>query len=181
MPQSQSQELIPGVTLNPDYEANNFRNAEIHSDITYTNNPMYESLPRSGMLQESPLAAQCIVPVEAKRNEGYPGSNITRNVDALHAYLDGGSKQNTFLFPIANIGDNLNTEQDTAKHGTHSEEANTYDEGFEATAICRQPAQTVKTNTTQAAATGNVPMHVTKPSFPSHKMYAERYPCETDV
>ena len=177
MPRSQSQELIPGVTLNPDYEANNFPNAEIHSESTYTNNTMHESLPRSEMLQESPLAAQCIVPVEAKRNEGYPGSNVTRNVDVLHAYSDG-SKHNTFPFPIANISDDLNTEQDVAKHGT---QINTFDECFEATAICRQPAQTVKANTTQEAATRNVPMHVTKPSFPSHKMYAEKYPCATDV
>lgn len=187
MPQSHSQELIPGVT-NPDYEANGFSNAEI--DITYTDNPTYESLSGSGMLQESPLDAQYIVPVQAKRNEGCPGSNITRNVDALHACLDG-SKQNSFILPITDIGDNLNTQQDTAKYlGTltcvpdHRNEVDMHDEPFEATAICRQPAQSCQCNnqiTTQAAATRNVPMHVTKPSFPSHKMYVEKYPCETDV
>ena len=193
MPQRHSQELIPGVT-NPastDYETNSFPNAEIESEITYTNNPTYESLPGSGILRESPLAAQYIVPVEAKRNEEYPRNDITRNVDTLHAYLDG-SRQNTSLLPIAN---NLNTDQDTAKYlGTHTnlpdhrKEVNMYDK---ATAICHQPVQTAKTNTNQCnnqittqAATRNVPMHMTRPSLLSHKTFAKilnTNPCETDV
>ena len=177
MPQSHSQELIPGFTTNPDYESHSFPNEEIDSEIAYTDNPTYESsLPGNGLLQQFPLAAQYIVPVEAKRNERCPGSDITRNVDALHAYLDG-SKQNSSIPPSANIGDNLNNEQDTAKHGAHTEEVNTCDECFEATAICHQPAQTVNTNTIETGATRNVP---TKPSLPSNKI-TEKYPYATYV
>ena len=198
MPQRFSQELIPGVTNpgNIDYENNSFPN---ESEITYTDNPIYESSPVSHMYNESTLAAQYIVPVEAKRNEEYPRSDITRNVDTLHTYLDG-SRQNTFLLPITDIGDNLSTEQDAAKYidmhtdaPDHRKEVNMYDECFEATATCQPSAQAAKTNTrsfqcnnqiaTQAA-TRNMPMHMAKPSFSSHKMYAEilnANPCETDV
>ena len=173
IPERHSQELIAGVTSpsSIEYETNDLPNAQIESDqntvVTYTNNPVYES---SHIYNESTVAAQCIVPVEAKRNEEYMRSNITRDVDTLHAHMKRLA-QNDFVFPIAEAGISM-----PANMLDHSQSSL----NFETTTASSHPAKTNARihQVTRKAATKSVPVHnMAKPLSP--RIFSSPY--ETDV
>ena len=182
VPHRNSQDLIPGVT-NPNIADNKLPNVQMECEqnaVTYTDNPMYESLAGSHTFKEQILTT---MPVEAKRNEEYPVSNMTRNADTLHAYLDGSTQNAPFRIHYTDMS-GISNEHDEAKHlyDTLSPDIETSTTSHQIATRHVQDNNHIVTEDLQAA-TKNVTLHMAKP-LPSCKVCAEilnAKPHETDV
>ena len=154
--------------------------------VTYTDNPMYESLAGIRTHKANPPTKHN-VPVEA-RIEEYHRHNTTRSVDSLHTDVNQPI-QNIFL-PILypDIGGN-DTEQETAQY-MNEDTCDNLSPSFEANTIGHQPVQQIlKPNSSivcgsNYTATEESSVHTAIPSLSGHKMHANianTRPCETDV
>ena len=187
VPHRNLQELIPGVT-NPNITDDKLPNVQMECEqntITYTDNPTYASLAGNNTFKDHILTT---TPVEAKRNEEYPINNMIRNVDALHAYLDGSMQNTCTPYPIHYTDmSGMSNEHDAVKHMY-----DTLSPDVETSTTSRQIAITgtrhfqdndnIVTEDLQTATT-NVPLYMAKP-LPSCEMCAEilnAKPHETDV
>ena len=188
MPHRNSEEMTLSVT-NPNIANNKFPNEQMECEqntITYTSNPIYESLTGSHAFGGQILTTRA---VEAKQDEKYSSVNLTRNADTLHAYLDGSVQNSPFPIHYTDM-DGISNEHDAAK--------NMYDTlspHFETSTTSHQSVQTARTGVRDfqdnccnaaedlQAAAKNVTLSVPKP-LPSYEMCAEilnAKPHETDV